>query len=40
MADFTDLVFCQFGPVANCGVEVCWSWDVLPVSSASNGLDD
>ena len=40
MADFTDLVFSQFGPAANCGVEVCWSWDVLPVSSASNAFDD
>jgi hypothetical protein len=40
MADFTDLVFRQFGPGANCGVEVCWSGDVLPVPSASNAFDD
>jgi hypothetical protein len=39
MADFTDLVFSQFGPTANCGVEVCWSWDVLPVSSPSNAFE-
>ena len=40
MAYFKDLVFSQFGPAANCGVEVCWSWNALPVSSASNAFDD